>query len=103
MRAELTCCNDTYTRTVDGTWRYPWGDPVPGATDLTLADVFSLQHAGIDPAELSMRPLSEQELAWVRGETAALDAVLVRRPANGPRAWGTSCWGCWHPSCTSSR
>jgi hypothetical protein len=83
MRAELTCCNDTYTRTADGTWRYPWDDPVPGARDLTLADVLSLQHAGIDPAELSMRPLSEQELAWVRGETASLDAVLVRRPANG--------------------
>jgi hypothetical protein len=83
MHAELTCCNDTYTRTSDGTWRYPWGDPVPGAVDLTLADVFALHRSGTDPEDLTMRPLSAAERAWLRGETSDVDAVLVRRTTNG--------------------
>jgi hypothetical protein len=83
MAQRLTCCNDTYTRTDDGVWRYPWGDPVPAATDLTLADVLSLQRTGGAPEELVMRPLTREEHAWIRGETANIDAVLIRAPANG--------------------
>lgn len=37
---ELCCCG-TYRRDPAGTWRYPWGDPVPGAVDVTLADVIA--------------------------------------------------------------
>ena len=29
----------TYTRGDDGVWRYPWGDVVPGASDLTVGDL----------------------------------------------------------------
>lgn len=36
MSPVLRCCNDTYTRGPDAVWRYEWGDPVPGAQDLTL-------------------------------------------------------------------
>jgi hypothetical protein len=83
MPPRLTCCNDTYTRDDGGVWRYPWGDPVPAASDLTLADVFSLEHAGGRLEDLAMRPLTAEERAWIRGETADLDAVLVREPSTG--------------------
>jgi hypothetical protein len=82
----LTCCNDTYERADDGTWRYPWGARVPGASDLTLADVYALQHVGGRPEDLGMRPLTNAELAWLRGETAELEAVLVREPPAGQTA-----------------
>jgi hypothetical protein len=36
MSPLLRCCNDTYARGDDGVWRYTWGEPVPGAQDLTL-------------------------------------------------------------------
>jgi hypothetical protein len=81
--AELTCCNDTYTRTADGRWRYPWGDPVPGACDLTLADLLALHVGEAGPEKLAMRPLSPEELAWLRGESVEVDAVLVRRRRAG--------------------
>ena len=35
------CCCGTYRRDHAGTWRYPWGDPVPGAVDVTLADLIA--------------------------------------------------------------
>ena len=34
----IRCCNDTYTRDAEF-WRYPWGERVPGASDLALADL----------------------------------------------------------------
>jgi hypothetical protein len=83
LSPRLSCCNGTYVRDDDGTWRYPWGDRVPGATDLTLADVYSLQQVGGRPEDLVMRPLTDDELAWLRGETADLEAVLVRDPPAG--------------------
>jgi predicted DNA-binding transcriptional regulator AlpA len=36
MSTLLRCCNDTYARGHDAVWRYDWGEPVPGAQDLTL-------------------------------------------------------------------
>ena len=36
----MSCCG-TYRRDHAGTWRYPWGDPVPGAVDVTVADVIA--------------------------------------------------------------
>jgi predicted DNA-binding transcriptional regulator AlpA len=83
MAPELTCCNDTYTRSSDGVWRYPWGDPVPGAVDLTLADVFAISVGDPSPDDVPMRTLTPRELAWVQGETTELDGVLVRRSTNG--------------------
>lgn len=81
MARELTCCNDTYTRDAAGVWRYPWGEPVPGATDLTLADVFAI-HLGPDD-HIAMRQLTRDELAWVRGDHADPAKVLVRRGGHG--------------------
>jgi hypothetical protein len=83
MRPAWTCCNGTYTRSDDGVWRYPWGDPVPGATDLTLADVYALHPVGGAPEDLAMRPLTDAERAWIRGRTAALESVVVREPSDG--------------------
>lgn len=39
-----------YHRTSDGQWRYPWGEPVPDAEDLTVRDVLQLglAHDGSD-------------------------------------------------------
>lgn len=34
MAKRLTSCNGTYERDSEGTWRYWWGEPVPGATDV---------------------------------------------------------------------
>lgn len=39
---ERTCCYGVYERTSNGEWLYPWGDPVPGARDLTLGEVLRL-------------------------------------------------------------
>ncbi|MFA9431606.1 helix-turn-helix transcriptional regulator [Egicoccus sp. AB-alg2] len=81
MTRELTCCNDTYVRGADGVWRYGWGDPVPGATDLTLADVFAIHLGPTDSVPL--RTLTADEVAWVKGEATDLDNVLVRPARNG--------------------
>lgn len=35
-------CYGVYQRTPEGQWLYPWGEPVPGATDLTVGDVLRL-------------------------------------------------------------
>ncbi len=47
---ERSCCYGVYERTSDGQWLYPWGDPVPGAQDLTVGDVLrlGLVHDGSD-------------------------------------------------------
>lgn len=37
-----TSCYGVYRRTRDGRWLYPWGEPVPGATDLTVGDLLRL-------------------------------------------------------------
>ena len=43
MSAELSWCDGTYVRGTDGRWRYRWGEPVPGAVDLTAGDVAALR------------------------------------------------------------
>jgi hypothetical protein len=83
VATELTCCDGTYTRDRRGVWRYPWGEPVPGATDLTLADVLALQVQEDELECLAMRPLSAAERAWIRGEPTGIDVVLVREPPRG--------------------
>lgn len=42
MDTDDTCCYGVYRRTAEGQWLYPWGEPVPGARDLTVADVLRL-------------------------------------------------------------
>jgi len=64
----LTACNGTYERHPDG-WRYAWGDPVPGAEDMTISTLYNLpverDGAGagyvVVPASLAR---NEPELAW---------------------------------------
>lgn len=63
MPALTTTCNGTYERHPDG-WRYHWGDPVPGATDMTLASHYNLRVVGavvLVPASLAR---NEPDLAW---------------------------------------
>ncbi|HSK22185.1 MAG TPA: hypothetical protein VK906_03370 [Egicoccus sp.] len=83
MSTGLTCCNDTYTRDRAGVWRYPWGDQVPGANDLTLSDIFSI-HLGPED-DVDMRTLNRDEVAWLKGERVDPANVLVRR-TNGRTA-----------------
>ena len=73
MSAELRYCNGTYVRDPEGVWRYSWGDPVPGAVDLTLADLLAIDHPAGDPS----RPVTREELEWLRDENH--ENVLVRR------------------------
>ncbi|GGI03007.1 helix-turn-helix transcriptional regulator [Egicoccus halophilus] len=84
MSRELTCCNDTYVRGTDAVWRYRWSEPVPGAVDLTLADVFAI-HLGPNDS-VPMRQLSPDEVSWVKGEAADLENVLLRPSRNGRSA-----------------
>lgn len=80
-------CNGTYAR-VDGVWRYPWGDDVPGATDLTLGDLIRLDGHG-DCVEMlrTFRPLSEAERRWLSGDDSVVDQVMFRRrPGYRPHA-----------------
>ncbi|MBS3940632.1 MAG: hypothetical protein KG028_06690 [Actinobacteria bacterium] len=77
MTRELTCCNDTYTRDATGVWCYPWGDAVPGATDLSLSDIFAI-HLGPED-HVPIRTLSRDEIAWVKGERVDPANVLLRR------------------------
>ena len=42
METDETCCYGVYRRTREGQWVYPWGEPVPGARDLTVGDVLRL-------------------------------------------------------------
>ena len=80
-------CNGTYAR-VDGIWRYPWGDAVPGATDLTLGDLIRID-SRCDCAEAvrTFRPLSEAERGWLSGDASMVDQVMFRRrPGYRPHA-----------------
>jgi hypothetical protein len=80
MAVELRYCNGTYLRDADGVWRYPWGDPVPGAVDLTLADLLAIDHRADDHSSPApMRPVSREELDWLTGQQESLQNVLVRR------------------------
>jgi hypothetical protein len=80
----LQCCNGTYVRRTDG-WYYAWGEPVPNATDLTLADLMLVDdHVDCADSVHSFRPLTDAERRWLSGEHGAVDQVLLRR-RNGHR------------------
>lgn len=89
MARLLRCCNDTYLRDPEGVWRYPWGEPVPGATDLTLADLMALDHGrrGSDVMD-GFRPLNGDEREWLAGRDHDLAEVLVRNRGSGRRHAG---------------
>lgn len=74
-------CNGTYAR-IDGVWRYPWGDEVPGARDLTLGDLIRID-GQLDCVESarSFRSLTEAEHRWLAGDPSLSDQVLIRRRA----------------------
>ncbi len=83
MATELRCCNDTYVRDRER-WRYPWGDAVPGAVDLTLADLLSIGDVrGVEDIS-SIRPLTDAERRWLAGDRTAIDDLVLRR-RNGQR------------------
>jgi hypothetical protein len=76
-------CNDTYVRDEGGVWRYPWGTPVPGATDLSVADLLQLDPFAPLDAD-GFRQLTAEERAWLTGRCADVDHVLVRRRGQQP-------------------
>jgi hypothetical protein len=84
---EQLFCNGTYAR-IDGIWRYPWGDEVPGAMDLTLGDLIRIDsQCDCVEAIQGFRPLSEAERRWLGGDASMADQVLVRqRPGYRPHA-----------------
>lgn len=95
---ELEHCNGTYRRDADGVWRYHWGDPVPGAVDLTLADLLAIQNGtDIEGARVPLRAVSQAELAWLTGRSDDLDRVFVRRRGSHPPDTGDLVVGMWAP------
>jgi hypothetical protein len=81
----LRACNDTYVRGRDEVWRYPWGDPVPGASDLTLSELMALDPASSATELMAWyRPLNESEQAWLAGRPVDVDQLLVRRRGSRP-------------------
>ena len=76
MPAPIASCNGTYVRS-SCRWTYWWGDPVPGATDLTLGDLLRF-HAGGGVERLEQfRPLTDAERAWLQGDQGAIDEVVL--------------------------
>ncbi len=77
----LRCCNGTYYRQ-DDTWHYPWGEPVPGSTDLTVSDLMALDDAIQCVDEIgAFRELTAGERRWLTGEGGADEDVHLRRRA----------------------
>lgn len=85
MNDTLVCCNETYIRRSDG-WHYHWGEPVPGAQDLTLADLM-LVDEDVDCADTlgTFRDLTQAERRWLSGDHGAINEVLLCQNANGRR------------------
>lgn len=84
-----------YWRDADGTWRYrDGGDPVPGATDLCLEDLFDPPVEMRDGHEVRVVPRPwasrrpDHPLAWVfeHAELGARAAIPVPEPAWAARA-----------------
>lgn len=78
--ASTTCCNGTFQRDPDGTWRYPWGDPVPGAADLTLLEVLALKDPVRFPPGVPAPPATAEDLAWARSLCEISSPVEVHFP-----------------------
>ena len=88
----LTCCRGAYQRDTSGVWRYAWGDPVPGASDLTVAEwrytegrlEFTVEGDALDPAQLVKAVQGIPGLAEVRvrpgqtGRGLILSATLTQ-------------------------
>ncbi len=73
----IRCCNDTYTRDA-GSWRYPWGASVPGASDLALADLMAIDDISCVEEISRVRPLADAERRWLMGDRTAKHEVLMR-------------------------
>jgi predicted DNA-binding transcriptional regulator AlpA len=82
-----TACNGTYERHPDG-WRYAWGEPVPGAEDMTISSLYNLPVVGrwvLVPRSLAA---NEPELSWCldypepdEGERERLARMRANDPA----------------------
>jgi hypothetical protein len=84
MGATLRYCNGTYWRDTGGTWRYAWGDEVPGAVDLTLADLLAIDPRADEDAARGVRVLDQEGLDWLTGGQEHVEDILVR--TNGRRS-----------------
>lgn len=77
-------CYGVYQRTSEGQWLYPWGEPVPGASDLTVGDVLRLglvetndSSDGDDTARLGEDPMVDHDGDGLTDEEAAGDPHRV--------------------------
>lgn len=80
----MTTCDDcygSYHRTPDGEWLYQWGQPVPGARDLTVRDVLPL--GPVSPAagsnghvDLLADPLVDEYALHIDDDHNDLDRVI---------------------------
>lgn len=68
----VTCGNGAYLREADGVWRYAWGDPVPAARDLTVAEILAV---GADPLEVMAELCREVDDDLAHGLRAARRAA----------------------------
>lgn len=80
----LSCCRGTYHRDASSVWRYAWGDAVPGATDLTVADVIAI---GADPLEVMVELGREvtPQLAAVLSAARRGELTVPRDGEGNPR------------------
>lgn len=76
-----SACNGTYRRHDDG-WRYPWGNPVPGAEDMTISSLYNLPVYGAGHGRWVAVPptlaRNEPELAWCLDHPAADEEMIAR-------------------------
>jgi hypothetical protein len=70
-----TFCNGTYHRAPDGVWTYFWGDPVPGAQDLTLHQ--ALAQRLLQGGDLEQQHLTKDEWEWATGLGGMSHPVVV--------------------------
>lgn len=67
----------TYRRDPRGVWRYPWGDPVPGAHDVRLSEVLAL-HLATSLRRADPEALRREEVASICARYGLTRAQLVR-------------------------
>ena len=83
MEHTTSCCNDSYRRDPDGLWRYTWGEPVPGASDLTLRDALRDRHPERYHDDRPLAPATPEDLAWAQELCGIDEPVEVRCPDGG--------------------
>lgn len=80
MAGPLRSCNDTYTRDEHGVWRYPWGEEVPGAQDLTLE---LAQRLGLAEVAIDGQPHTDGDGSGAPGSAPPTSSPVTVTPPDG--------------------